>query len=441
MSEEIYREYCKKRGVKKAHPDVLKCIREGSVASLDFSETYLGNRGLLAVLDMLEHLPECRELNLKSQKIYNTDLSPTSVKGNVMLERLMEVASRHPSLSSLTLSDNPLSNLAGRRLLDLIAKNELITSVAVDDTYIDADLCKMISGACGKNAAKAGPRQPVPPPDPAATGSKRPAVSLPEAGDRPTGGEDPADDPFSFAKSEDPFVPGRRQSSITDTQANDMLKLGGLKKHRKTVAAPAVSMEDAKNYKPPTFPKSADELAKLVTFLKANLLFSHLASEDVETCAHAMDKITFKKGDTPCVREVEGDSLYILTSGSANVLKENPENPEEEVVVWTKAADGDAVFGELELMYDHPCTATITIATDAAEAWKMGREDYQNLVMGSAIRKREIHMENLKNIKFLSDMGHADLVQLADALETNEYVSAHLQHTDRDQCCLATQSW
>eukprot|EP01060_Flectonema_neradi_P014212 TRINITY_DN20921_c0_g1_i1.p1 TRINITY_DN20921_c0_g1~~TRINITY_DN20921_c0_g1_i1.p1 ORF type:complete len:500 (+),score=94.72 TRINITY_DN20921_c0_g1_i1:119-1618(+) len=384
MTEEcpsnIFLKYCKDHGVKKPNPEVVKLLREGTEI-IDLSDNYLGNRGLLAMLDTLQHIPNCKSINLKGQKIYNTDLSPSSVKGNTMLDRLMEVAAVHPSLRVIDLSDNPLSNLAGRKLLELASKKDIITELGVSDTYIDGDLCKQIQQACKGNMEKNPPQPEIEPPE-----------------DEPAFGE----------------VKWSGRKSVTADEQLGMQTMGMTKVRRKTVKGNSYDIEEVKRYLPPVYDKSPEDANNLREFLKGNLLFSHLERQAVDDCVKAMQSIDFTEGDEPCQEGKAGDVLFIMRTGSADVIK----NTE---IVDKKEPSGDAVFGELELMYDHPCVATIRISTPTATAWKMDREVYKNLVLVSAIRKREMHMEHLKKVKFLATLPDGDLIQLADALQTDEW--------------------
>ena len=375
----LYLQYCKEHGVKKPNPAIVKLLK-GGTEKIDLSDNYLGNRGLLAILDTLQHCPDCKSINLKGQKIYNTDLSPSSVKGNTMLDRLMEVAASHPSLRSINLSENPLSNLAGRKLLELASKKENIIEIGVAETYIDGDLCKQIKTVCEGNVAK-----------------------------QPTPVEQPPEEEAEFGAVQ---WSGRKSVSVAEEKG--MESLGMTRIRRKTVKGNSYNVEDVKNYVPPVYEKSPEDANNLREFLKTNLLFSHLERGAVDGCVKAMQSADFVEGDEPCQEEKAGNVLFIMRSGSADVVKNG-------AVVDKKEPAGDPVFGELELMYDHPCVATIRISTPTATAWKMDREVYKNLVMVSAIRKREMHMEHLRKVKFLATLPDADLIQLADALQTDEW--------------------
>ena len=115
--------------MRKPSSAIKKILVEDELLALEelpLDDVYVGNRGLMALLDVIEKAPNFRNLNLASQKLYNGDLSPDSVKGNEVVDRVVEVATHHPKLTSIDLSRNPLSNFAGRKLLQLVTSNKRV---------------------------------------------------------------------------------------------------------------------------------------------------------------------------------------------------------------------------------------------------------------------------------------------------------------------------
>jgi CRP-like cAMP-binding protein len=383
----LFLQSCNKHGVKKPNPRLVQFFKEDEpiledIEDIDLDNNYVGNRGILALLDVIEALPNFRSLSVAGQKLYHTDLSEDSVKGNPTVDRIVEVYKAHPSATALDISANPVSNYAGRKLLGLCQLNPKICRIGVKSTRIDFDLRKRIDVQCEKNTVAAWEAQ-------AASGD----VSIKEDdGEGGMGG---------FGGG------GQWQKS----KAPDLTAIGGGNR-RKTVRSEGVDPEKAKAYKAPVFEKSSEDVAMITELLKSNVLFSFLGSREMKAVALAMKRQDFAKGDELLVQDGIGDCLYVIQSGQADILKEGQK-------VFLKV-EGTAV-GELELMYDCPCAATVKVATDALVSWVLDRDTYRNLVMGTAIRRREEYAKHIEKIPFLESLSAYEKVQVTDALSSDEF--------------------
>ena len=101
--------------------------------------------------------------------------------------------------------------------------------------------------------------------------------------------------------------------------------------------------------------KSEDELKSLNAFLEDNCLFVHLDEEDLKSIALAMEKCTYKAGEVILEQGGKGDNFYVVGSGQVGVVIN-----EDRV---SRIREG-GTFGELELMYDSPCAASIVAESD-----------------------------------------------------------------------------
>ena len=126
----LFTQACKARGLKKPSSTLAALLGSGKdldeVEDLPLDDIYLGTRGVMALLDVVAQAPNFRKLDLSAQKLYNSDLSPDAVKGNEVVDRVVEVSQTHPQMTALDLSHNPLSNFAGRKLLQLVNHNEKV---------------------------------------------------------------------------------------------------------------------------------------------------------------------------------------------------------------------------------------------------------------------------------------------------------------------------
>jgi CRP-like cAMP-binding protein len=382
---------CNAQKIKRPNPMLIKFFTEEEpiiedLEDIDLTGNYIGNRGIIAVLDVVEKAPNFRSLNLSEQKLYNTDLSDDSIKGNDTMEKVINVCKTHPSITSLDISGNPVSNYIGRKLLSLVEKNPRLCTVNVSNTRIDFDLRGKIKEETEKNTR-----------------------NMWEAG-AATDNEEAAPTEFGafggFGASDDKPDDKKKQ------QAPDLSALGGGRKARKTVCAKAVDAEAAKQYKSPYFEKSAEMTDLIVQLLHGNVLFTHLDSASLKTIAGAMQRVEFTKNQDVLKQNEEGSTLFIIQEGSANILKEGQ-------CVFVKQAG--TAFGELELMYDSPCAATVRCATDRMVCWALDRDTYRNLVMGAAIRRREEFITHVSAIPLFESLSYYEKLQIADALSTDEW--------------------
>lgn len=377
----VFLKACKDEGVKSPNPELVKFFCDHStfddIEEIDLSNNYIGNRGILSVLDVVEVLPNMRFINLSDQKLYNSDLGENTVKGNAIIDRLVEVCKVHPSINALDLSGNPISNYAGRKLLSLVQINRRMCRVELTDTRVDFDLRKRIKDECEKNTIDLW------------------ESAAPQAveGEDSTFGEGPQ------------WVP---------TQAvADLTTLGGGRTRRETVQVAGIDPEQAKLYEAPVYRKSEEQMQLICLLLSRNVLFSFLTSKEIRVVAGAMSQAEFKKDESIIVfGQKNCDKLYVIQSGQAEIIKEGQK-------VFLKT-EGTAV-GELELMYDTPAVATVKVCTDKLVTWVLDRETYRNLVMGSAIRRRETYVSMLANVPFLNTLDAYERMQVADALSNEEF--------------------
>lgn len=378
----IFLTACKEAGVKSPNKTLVNFFTENDsfseIEEIDISTTYVGNRGIVALLAVVEHLPNFRFLNIADQKLYNSDLSESSVKGNEMIDRLVEVFKHHPTANAIDISGNPISNYAGRKLLSLAKVNPRICRIDVGGTRIDFDLRHKIAKQCEENTVK-----------------------LWNDGDGTQ--EAPEDDrPFGEAGT---WVPKQA--------AADLTTLGGGRARRQTVRAQGIDPEAAKNYVAPYFEKSEEEMELICKMLSYNVLFSFLTSKEIRTVAGAMYRAEF--GFNECIiqyGQTNNEKLFILQEGQADIIREGQK-------VFLKT-EGTAV-GELELLYDTPAVATVQVCTPRCVCWVLDRETYRNLVMGTCIRRRETYEKMLANVPFLEGLDTYERMQVADALSSDDF--------------------
>ncbi|CCW66857.1 unnamed protein product [Phytomonas sp. Hart1] len=378
---QVYLEACKRHGVKLPNPDLVKFLLAhdsfSEIEEIDVGNNYLGNRGILALLEVVKALPKIRFLNLSDQKLYNTDLNQGSVKGNATMDAVVALCGTHPTLTSLDLSRNPIGNYAGRRLLGLAQANPNLSRIELANTQVDFDLRQRIKAQCDGNTK---------------------ALWFSHTTHHDEGAE------VGF---------GEGPTWVPQAAPADLTALGAGRRRRQTVRVEGIDPEKAKHYRPPVHEKSDEETRLICDLLAHNVLFSFLSTKDIRSVAGAMYPMEFKRDE--CIMQFgqkNCDKLYVIQSGQADIIKEGQK-------VFLKK-EGTAV-GELELLYDTPAVATVKVCTSNLVAWVLDRETYRNMVMGSSIRRRELYVAMIANIPFLESLDHYERMQVADALSSNEF--------------------
>lgn len=379
MSFDVVTEYlsaCSRHRVKKPNPALLQLFADTPLDELDsisLAGNYIGNRGILALMDVIEKLPQFRFLDVSNQKLYNADLSEDSVKGNAAVDRIVEVFRVHPATNALDISHNPISNYAGRKLLALAQMNPRICRIEIHNTRVDFELRRRIAAQLEKNTTA--------------------LWEADEAREEEGGGG------FGATKWE------------PKKSAADLTVLGGGQR-RQTVRSEGVDPDAAKRFVPPVYPKSPEETSIIMQLLSHNVLFSFLGERELATVAGAMLHQNFEKGDVIMAEGSTNNRLYVVVNGAADIIREGQR-------VFVKGP-GTAI-GEIELMYDTPCVATVVVSSPTLTSWFLSRETYRFLVMGTAIRRREQFAEYIEAIPFLSSLDRYERTQVADALSLNDF--------------------
>lgn len=128
---DVYEEACKAADVNvnsalaKSFPERHGAPLSGDV--LDLSRNYVGDRGLIPVLSVIQRSPHLRKLILCENGLRNN-----------AVKHLCAVAAKHPNLVSIDLSDNYISEGAGNAIETLLLENSKILEVGFRNTKIDS---------------------------------------------------------------------------------------------------------------------------------------------------------------------------------------------------------------------------------------------------------------------------------------------------------------
>jgi serine/threonine protein kinase len=147
----LYLSKCTSHGVK-PNTDVERLFTEctNEVTILDLSTNYVGAKGLLAVIDLVG----------ENERIEKIVLGNNGVN-NAVVEKLCAVLRKHKSVTSVDLSHNSVSHMAGRMLLHLIQMNNRIIELKLEGTQVMPTMLTRIQAQLARN--RKGGVQSIPP--------------------------------------------------------------------------------------------------------------------------------------------------------------------------------------------------------------------------------------------------------------------------------------
>jgi len=165
---------------------------------------------------------------------------------------------------------------------------------------------------------------------------------------------------------------------------------------------------------PPVFSKTQEEKAALRQLLSMHVLFSELASNDIEVLLDAFQGLRFLPGARIIKQGDIGESFYILQSGACTISVEGQG-------VVSRAGPGDS-FGELALMHCSPRAATVE-AVERCKCWALELGTLKRVVKGNAMQRNARYRAFLEKVPVLASLGRYEQCRLLDAIRT-QHVSA-----------------
>lgn len=158
------------------------------------------------------------------------------------------------------------------------------------------------------------------------------------------------------------ITPSRAQHIINTTVLNH-LKTAGI--------SPAYPKQDVYHQEMPTRHYDAASMSDRKQIVSGVELFSYLPSMEIEHLAKQIRYFNFKAGDPIVKSGDDGDSMFILVEGIADVLV--PENGKK---VKIGQLHPGQFFGEMSLLTGEPRSADVVAATDLA-VFQLQSEDLQ----------------------------------------------------------------
>ena len=436
----VFRDFCTRRNVKAPNKKFMKMLHSekslSDIAEIDLGGNYLGTKQFMAAVDLMAKCTNLVSVCVAGLCCYQADLGgmwhgtkegevPT---GNEAWSHFLEMVRHHPSITTLDISNNDCGPLVGRILESTVKDNQNITSLTFKNVLIDADALNQISSHVKKNATtnKAAvsnsEEQPQSQPQPAAEAFAVKAA-IPEPEENPFGSteaEKPEaaerEDGFgsfdNFAaehSAEEPLKVGFTASTNLEANPNNGNKQAKMRRASKSCAP--FDPDEIKAFVPKSYPKPPEVEGMLRVMLKQNLLFTHLQQHELEVVIGALFQRDYKKNEVVMTQGEDGDNMYTISKGTVDIVVDNVK----------VAQRGEGVsFGELALMYNTPRSATVIAATNVT-TWGIDQDTYRNIVMSVSIKKRMEYQDVLEKIPFLSGLKPYERLQLADALETQEW--------------------
>ena len=148
-----------------------------------------------------------------------------------------------------------------------------------------------------------------------------------------------------------------------------------------------------------------------------SFMFSGLDDKEKKIVADAMDEQKFHKNEVVIKEGDEGDSLYVVATGTLSCTKIFKGNTEP---TFLKRYEPGEAFGELALLYNAPRAATI-FSDDDSTLYGLDRQTFNHIVKDAAIRKRDKYEAFLKKVSLLSTMDDYERAQVSEAFSEEKY--------------------
>lgn len=171
------------------------------------------------------------------------------------------------------------------------------------------------------------------------------------------------------------------------------------------------------DFKARVIPKSAEAMESIMEKIDKSFMFSGLDDKEKKIVADAMDEQKFHKNEVVIKEGDEGDSLYVVATGTLSCTKIFKGNTEP---TFLKRYEPGEAFGELALLYNAPRAATI-FSDDDSTLYGLDRQTFNHIVKDAAIRKRDKYEAFLKKVSLLSTMDDYERAQVSEAFTEEKY--------------------
>ena len=188
----------------------------------------------------------------------------------------------------------------------------------------------------------------------------------------------------------------------------------------------APSANDDSNWRPPNYPKTAEQENRLRTAVSSNFLFAHLDDEQSAQVLSALQERKIPAKDVTVIAQGDvGDYFYVVESGVFDIYVSSTGKREPGADGLGKkvgSSPAGSSFGELALMYNAPRAASV-VSTGPSILWQLDRITFRRILMDSAFQRRRMYESFLDSVPLLSSLTSYERSKIADALETQKYPS------------------
>ncbi|KAI4147394.1 MAG: hypothetical protein LQ340_005571 [Diploschistes diacapsis] len=182
---------------------------------------------------------------------------------------------------------------------------------------------------------------------------------------------------------------------------------------------------DSDDWKPPSHPKTEDQVARIRAAVRNNFLFSHLHEEQMnQVIAALFEKPIPARGIKVISQGDAGDNFYVVERGSFEVYIHSSGTIQagaDGMGARVAAVGPGGSFGELALMYNAPRAATIISTEPNSLLWALDRVTFRRILMDSAFQRRRMYESFLEEVPLLSSLTPYERAKIADALETQRF--------------------
>ena len=235
-----------------------------------------------------------------------------------------------------------------------------------------------------------------------------------------------------------PFGGGDQNGSVPDESAsgppssfrgaagNDSLPANYATGRRVSVSAESMNPNaDSGDWKPPSHPKTSEQIQRLKTAVSNNFLFSSLDDESFDTILEALQEMPIPAPKIKVISQGDsGDYFYVVEKGEFDVyihpsgsIQPGPDGMGKKVA--TIGPGGG--FGELALMYDAPRAATVVSASKGGLLWQLDRTTFRRILMDSSHQRRKMYEGFLEEVPLLATLKGPERAKIADALSSQKY--------------------
>jgi cAMP-dependent protein kinase regulator len=161
------------------------------------------------------------------------------------------------------------------------------------------------------------------------------------------------------------------------------------------------------DFVPMIVPKDPEQSARLLKRLGSNDLFSQLDASELQLAVNVMARRSYTAADIITHQGESETYLFVVESGKCSMQVDDRE---------PRILELSEIFGEMELLYNTPCEATIKAVTDVT-LWTIDRNTYRHISWKLQQRQMKQDDHLARRVPFLKDYSEYELHTVAGFLE------------------------